>query len=446
MTSTYVADSVLADHEGTRLLDLATTEALTPTGIHDSPVFFRGFVDRPDVVAAGLLAVADVASTRYADPGLAQRIAKADPVVTGSGDRLRFESFSACNGVQARFDLLAGGLGGNRTEFGTTNVDINRPLRMALATISRQEALHLSVARDELRASTLDALHVEKKVNLPDRWVRGLAEVPLISAAMRLVGQIEGARLPSFMAALPRVSPPGPAVYLLPHRPNWLISHRPIAGAVPLAGASRVRGVERALRFATRLRIYTAETGASAWVFELPAARLTLTLSPDPYRGFSGEGSLLVLLANPESERLGRSLLGELRWSPRIEPTTLAARTGHSLENITAGLAWLAASGRLGFDLSEDAWFHRELPVESDKILRRNPRLASAQRIIDGGGVTERGDGWQVRGSDRRYLVSRELQCRCAWEDAHHGSRGPCKHVLAVILVRNSAPNRDTEP
>jgi hypothetical protein len=56
------------------------------------------------VAASGILA--DVAASRYADLGVAARLAALDPVVTASGDRLRFESFSACNSVYARLDLL----------------------------------------------------------------------------------------------------------------------------------------------------------------------------------------------------------------------------------------------------------------------------------------------------------------------------------------------------
>ncbi|MGX7672328.1 hypothetical protein [Plantactinospora sp. DSM 117369] len=63
-----------------------------------NPRFFSGFLTTPRAAAAGLLAVAEVARSRYyrpADP------ASLDPVVTGSRDRLRFESFSGCCGVRA---------------------------------------------------------------------------------------------------------------------------------------------------------------------------------------------------------------------------------------------------------------------------------------------------------------------------------------------------------
>jgi hypothetical protein len=342
--------------------------------------------------------------------------------------------------VYARFDLLAGGLGGNRASFGTTNVDINQPLRTALATVTRTEALHVSVGREELRASTPEQTHVERTVALPDRWVRGFAEVPLIQRSMSPVGELVGPQVGRLLAALPRVAPPGPTLYLLPHRPRWLVSQRPVPGAASLPGASRLRAAERVLRLATGLAVFSGPGGASAWVFGLPSARLTLVLSPEPLRGFSGEGTLLDLLAYPEAEAVGTELREIIGWDSTVDPALVAARSGHSPEDTAAGLAWLAASGRLGYDLHDRSWFHRELPIEPLQVLRRNPRLASAQKLVASHAVAMAADGWRVLSSGgARYRVSTDLRCECRWEERHQGTRGPCKHILAVLLSRTDA-------
>jgi hypothetical protein len=435
--STYATESALSSAADGQHLELATALGLTPTGLVDNPTFFSGFLARPDIAAAGLLAVADVAGTMYADFGLAKRIANLDPVVTSSGDRLRFESFSACNGVYARLDLLREGLGSGECGFGTTNIDINQPLRTALARVNRSEPLHLSVGKDELRASSLTGTHVERKVALPDRWVRGLAEVPAKSRAMTPSIQLTGPAIGRFLGGLPRIAPPGPTVHLIRLGGSIRTSNAALAGSVPLAGSARVRACDRLSRFATTLTVYAAADGCTGWVFALPGARFTLLLSPDPYRGFSGEGSLLLLLAQPEAELHGRRLLSALGWQPVIDPHQLSRATGMDEAQVTAGLGWLAGSGRLGFDLTEQAYFHRDLPVDSDAVLRRNPRLVSAQRLRDTGGVTAEDGGWLVRGSaGQHYLVSDEesLHCTCPWEAEHAEGRGPCKHILAVLL------------
>ncbi|WP_137123335.1 SWIM zinc finger family protein [Segeticoccus rhizosphaerae] len=434
--SSFAAESVLTRSPESQRLELATGLGVTPTGLVESPVFFSGFLDRPDVAASGLLAVADVAASRYADAGLAARLASMDPVVTAGGTCLRFESFSACNGVHARFDLLREGLGGGEVGFGTTNVDINPPLRKALARVNRAEAMHLSVGRDELRASSLAGTHVERKVNLPERWVRGLAEVPALTAAMTRVAELRGPAIARFFSTLPRVAPPGPSMNVLPMPSGWRLATRALPKSFPLPGVSRLRGADRIIRHASRLAVYVNVNGTTAWVFDVPGGRFTLVLSPDPFRGFSGEGTLLTLLTDSDAESHGRRVLAELGWTPLVDPKDLAERTGLGPGKVASGLGWLAACGRLGYDLTEGAWFHRELPIDSDKVLRRNPRLASARKLLESGSIRDGSDGWKVEGSyGNRYTVTKQLRCDCAWGVEHDGNRGPCKHVLAAILT-----------
>lgn len=440
MTGYQTASELTRSRDGQRL-DLATALGVTPSGLVENPTFFTGFVDRPDVTAAGLLAVADVAGSRYADAGLMSRLASLDPVVTAGGDRLRFESFSGCNGVHARFDLLREGLGDSDVGFGTTNIDVNRPLRTALARVDRAEPLHLSIGREELRASSLTGTHVERKVALPERWIRGLAEVPTLLANMRPAAELLGPAIGQFLARLPRIAPPGPDLYVVPGRGLWRTTTRPVPGGIPLRGASRLRGSDRVVRHATRMSVHVNDNGTTAWVFDVPGGRLTLVVSPDPFRGFAGEGTLLTLLTRSDAETYGRRLLAEIGWTAQVDPLALAAATGLDDGRVASGLAWLAASGRLGYDLSEQAWFHRELPIDVEKVLRRNPRLTSAKRLVADGSVQAdlNQPRWRVRGAHHQIydVVSTEgrLRCSCAWEAEHNGGRGPCKHVLAVVIT-----------
>ena len=83
-----------------------------------------GTVVDAEQCARGILAVAEVAATSYYT-----RIewSSLDPVVTSDGERLRFESFSGCGGVYARFDILPGALTGTPGELGTPNVAMPEP-------------------------------------------------------------------------------------------------------------------------------------------------------------------------------------------------------------------------------------------------------------------------------------------------------------------------------
>ena len=64
LTYRYLAPSRL-DAGG---LTLATSGGFTPSGQVANPYFFSGFMRHPDVVGAGLLAVARLARTRFYTP------------------------------------------------------------------------------------------------------------------------------------------------------------------------------------------------------------------------------------------------------------------------------------------------------------------------------------------------------------------------------------------
>ncbi|MFD5107674.1 SWIM zinc finger family protein [Streptomyces cinereoruber] len=440
----YARPSALESTGSGRLLGLETAGGLTPLGAEAHPRFFSGFLASPQVAARGLLAVADVAAARYH-----QRIrpGSLDPVVTGNGDRLRFESFSGCGGVYARLDVLDEGLGGAETGHGTTNVDVNNPLREALSRMTGDDPLHLRVGPDEMAVSTLAGAVVEKKVPLPDRWLRGFAEAQVASARFDLRAELTGAEAVRFLRSLPRTQARG-------RGPLWIAQSgrtlrpttRPGAGAVCLPGPDRLVALERVLRYATGLRVYgpvpDGAAAASAWEVTLPGMRLTLTLSPDPARGFSGEGGVLEALATEEAEQDAELVAVLLAWEPRIDPADLAAQAGLTADRVRAALTRLGTAGRVGYDVADAAYFHRELPYDADRAERHNPRLVSARRLVAEGAVELDGESAAVASGDRRYRVRESdgaLSCTCQWWADYRGRRGPCKHALAVRMVRRGA-------
>ena len=433
--SGYTAESVLTRADASDRLDLATALGATPSGLVESPTFFTGFVDRPDVTAAGILAVADVAASRYADVGVMQRLASLDPVVTAGGDRLRFESFSACNGVHARFDLLPEGLGSSEVGFGTTNVDVNQPLRTALARVDRAVPLHLSVGPDELRASSPDSTHVERKVTLPDRWVRGLAEVPSLMARMTAAGSLGGAAVGRFLASLPRVQPPGPSVHVIPLAGGWRTTSRPVQGSFPLVGVSRLRGCERILRHASHLTVHVAPNGTTAWVFHLPGSRFTLAMSPDPFRGFSGEGTLLALLSRSDAESVGRVVLGELGWGDRgCRGDRLGHRAGRPVRGGGAGVGRGVGAPRLRPD--------RRCVVPPRAPGRR--RQGTATQPAAGVGEEARGRRQRPARTDRHVLAgAREPRVRVR---RHAGGGRAEVHVRLGARARDAAGTVQARP
>jgi hypothetical protein len=467
----YQRPSAFHQADGTGRLGLETSggRALAEPSTH--PLFFTGFLGRPDAAAAGLLAVARVAGERYvagsAVRGATSSAGGADPVVTCSGDRLRFESFSSCCGVYARLDMLSEALDGEVHDRGTTNVDVNEPLRRALARIAGDDPLHLAVGPDDLAVTTVDGRAMEKKVPLPSRWLRGFAEAQVIMAACDLRAELDALEAGRFLRSLPAGSATGTtgsgarvitgrgrdAQWAVPSGRGLRLASAPTPGGVCLAGAHRLGALIPLLRHIRRLRAYgpavtvRSEPCSSAWEVELPGMRLVLSLSPATNRGFSGEGSVLDSLSAEESG--DADLIGALlQFEPRVEADLLAERSGLAPERVRRALVRLGTAGWVGYDLAEAAYFHRELPYDAALAERDNPRLRDARALIAAGAVALDGDVATVIVTDHvqrvRLGAGGQAWCTCEWWAKHRGTRGPCKHVLAARLARDAAARAAT--
>ena len=213
-----------------------------------------------------------------------------------------------------------------------------------------------------------------------------------------------------------------------------------------LVGSHRLAELGPLLRFARGLKVYSAEADTrslpmpSAWELDLGTARFTLTLSPEKHRGFSGEGALLGLLADPDAAADADLISVLLAWDPRIDIGRLSAGAQISAERTGLALSYLAATGRVGYDLAEESFFHRELPF-GPALEAMHPRLAGARALISSGSVVAGQRGALVRSGDTEHRVTFASPydlCTCPWWGKHRGTRGPCKHVLAARMAVES--------
>ena len=443
---------------------LATSGGRTSSGADEHPHLFDGFLEHAEQAATGLLAVGEVARTRfYVPPGMLARVLRhADPVITSNGDRLRFESLSPCCGVYARLDVLPDGLDRAPAASGTTNVDLNPPVRAALAGVVGGEPLHLAVG-EELAVTTLDAAVVERRVPLPRRWVAAFGEVQHACSALRPVAEVDGPEARRFVQTVTTGAGTAAPTWVATSGRGLRLTGRPGPGAVPLPGPDRLRALRPLLRHATGLRVYGpadatgatdatdaagaggasgARTGpqVSAWELELRAARLVVVLSPERSRGFSGEGGVLFDLADEQARDDAGLVSALLGFEQQVDVDALADAAGLPVGRVRAAVSHLAATGRVGFDLHEGGWFHRDLPLTSAPAPGDVPRLRDALALVESGAVSLDGAGSAVvRGDDDRVVRVDPggYTCSCPWWAKHGGSRGPCKHVLAVHVARS---------
>ena len=227
----------------------------------------------------------------------------------------------------------------------------------------------------------------------------------------------------------------------LPGRAGTARRAAPAAAVHEEAARLRSPGARGAHSGGAQPHVPSALPAASAWELTLggTGARLTLSLSPEKYRGFSGEGALLGALAAPETAAGDADLISLLLgWGPVIDLASLTASANLSAERTDATLAVLASSGKVGYDLTDAAYFHRELPLGAD-VERVHPRLADARKLVAAGKVTLT-EGGATSGDHRvRFALGHGRAagdtCTCPWWGKHQGTRGPCKHVLAARIA-----------
>jgi hypothetical protein len=440
----YLAGSTYRRSGGRDDLVLQTAAGLTPQGLVANPVFFSGTVTRPDVAAAGLRTLVEIASTRYFNP-IPGGFASLDPVVTANGDRLRCEAFSACNGVYARLDLLGQTFDGAALGFGTTNIDINPPLALALAGIRQQDPLHLSVGPSGIEMTMPQGAWVERKVKLPERWVRALAETQSLAATLKERASMDGIAWRRFVNALPMSGGSGAGVpmWLLPASGGGLRqTAKPQPDAISLHGSARLSAVKRLQHLVQSVRVHGPDVDAgtpaalSAWEFQLPGARLTLMISPEPWRGFSGEGAVLLALGQAREDDVA-TVESLLAWDPVIDQAALAQETSLEPRRVHHAMQVLATSGHVGFDLHERAYFHRQLPFVEARLEKNYPRLVAARALLAAGAVKPEMGHLSVKSDDHFHWVNLDAgqpRCTCYFWAKHKDSRGPCKHILAAQL------------
>jgi hypothetical protein len=447
------ASAAVAEPAGPRL-SLATSSPQAD-GTTSHPHFFEGRLLQPRLYAELLSAVHLVVGSRFFTPAnsVARAIRLADPVVTAGGELLRFEGFSACCSCYVRVDLLPESYDGQVVGKGTTNVDFNAPMRAALARLRDADGLALSVGRDALTLQSGGHEVIERKVALPLRWLRGMVEVQSYLAGMRHRFELKGLEALRFFRTLPKASTSRMPLWVVPSPKGPFTTTRPQPQGVRVTDTTRLRVLEALLPKAQSLAVHADEAQqASAWVLSFPGARLTLALSAEPWRGFSGEGQALRALMRMDDERAVSQVRAQLNWQSMLDTGALATTLGLSASSVEDSLRILGASGLVGFDVAQGRYFHRVLPFDLSSVEDMHPRLADARELVTQGAVrmvnaspidAEVQSGGTVH-SVRE--IDGELRCTCPWYAKHQGERGPCKHVLAVEATAASPGPTESAP
>jgi hypothetical protein len=438
----------------TELTSRRNLQLATSGGIESNPYFFSGRLTSPKQTADLLLALSAISRTRFFSPGeLRERmLAAADPVVTSDGERLRFEVFSVCCGCYARLDLDNNAVDGDWIGKGTTNVDFNPSMRVALASVMNSENVALKIGADRVEIERAGQSVVEKKVKLPVRWLKGFVEVQVYQSSLTPTLEVPALELSKQLRILPQqnITQTGTVTYLVPAGKSLRLSQRTVPGAIGVGAISRLKTIEPMLRYAKTVRIYSNDYNVSAFELILANGSFFFVLSPNAARGFSGEGQALQGLAEKTSSQVLAQVKAALVWQAKINCKELGDSLGLERNAVLAALQMLGARGLVGYDLSSGGFFHRELPFDLGLIEELHPRMKKARKLIEENKVRlKTGDAGAgeafVAGKTSEHFVQFTLEgsrCTCDWFAKNQGDRGPCSHILAAELAMQEVTPR----
>lgn len=448
--------------------------------------------DALDALREGRMKPFDHARRRYFDWAYTRRWEMAmvlDPVVTVHPDELAFEAFSRDESSYARlaakYDLFE-----KIDEFacGTTNIDFSAQLGESFERMRTYRRTRFDIDAEGFTVANLgDDAHREKKIDLPESWVKGFLQVHATMTLGLTRLRMEPVDLFNILRFLKRKkarsSPralrfdlePGKAATVvfepwdveMPLTPTNVYEGAE-RRSIRLWGRDRLGTLERLLPVAQKVDLYLAGTGMpSFWVLDLGEITFTLGLSGWTDNDWT-EGTKYELLSrrldvSPADLTATYDALSRVRYATAAQ---LATETGCGVESTVSALSFLCQGGRAMYDLGGGVYRHRELfrepfalpqavaVVAAPAPTMADPSARAAQGIFDGGHVliTARrpsAGGYKISGSVRgsdgvrhRPMIRVDAQgavadasCSCPLQQKHGLVHGACEHVLALRLA-----------
>ncbi len=416
-----------------------------------------------------------------------------DPVVSVHPDQVTFEAFSRDGGAYARVGVDRAALDeppGEEVVLGTTNVDFSAGLYEAVRRLRSIWRTELALGHDAggeavdvetrggVEGGAPERAHREKKVALPDAWVRGFVQL----GAASLVEAVRVELLPVHVHDLCRylrlhkakVSPRALRWELTPGQPAALV-HEPWEHRVVLHGSThsaaeprvirvwgrnRLRLAERVIPLARRFTLHLLGRGLPYFLTARgEGVDFTLGLSGWTKSDWSSTARLDALIARRRVG--GPGTPAPLAWleTHRLgTPDEVAAGAGVPVAQVHAALVEAASRGLVVYDLLHGVYRYRPLldrPLPPGATLGDDPEEVAARALVARGAAVVTGTRREVDGTTRvsgrvtddpthAYAPAVSLsdegavtaaECGCYFAKQHGLKLGPCAHQRALLLV-----------
>lgn len=399
-----------------------------------------------------------------------------DPIVSVQPDATFFEAFSLDESTYARVKLPHEQ---TRTQaapvYGTTNIDFSGALERELVRTRPYRPLHLTVGADSVQVDTGVSSTVEKKIDLPETWVRGLVEVQAAlslaptsltlkaSALADVLARLESEREKHGPRSLLFTLVPGelPRVTVEPWGEDFVVADEPYSGADPRSikvwGRRRLRVLQDLLPLVSEVRVDLIDSGLpSFWSVEHDGIELTIGISGWTSQDWAGRARFSAMIpasaAPPEMVEAAATALRErhslsvddaariLNVQPRDARTILQRLcvAGTAMFDPDGGTyRWRALFPNLNLESGEgpgleerrgvDMYRQGGTRITSDEVSREGREVDAT--VSDG----ERTGNTRIRRDEDGRIVY--AHCDCSHFRYHKLRLGPCRHIIATSLA-----------
>ena len=400
-----------------------------------------------------------------------------DPVITVHPDEVFFECFSQDESSYGR-------LGASYEVFknignfscGTTNIDYSSALYDEFQKIRSYKTTKFEVDPSGFDVQTQGEQEFkEKKIDLPDSWVRGFLQVNSAMALPARVIELHPMDVYNVCFILRRhkekKGPRSMRYQLTPGEPVRIVfdpwgtevvcRRSEYRGKdkeeIRVWGRRRLHILERLIPVANKFTVHLLGAGLpSFYVADLGDMTFTLGLSGWTANDWSTAGNFDLLAPRADVDDFTKRRVFEALKEKWLDtPDALANRIAVPRAAVLGALGAWTQAGRAMFDLAKNVYRARELsrePLPMDKLRFSNPREEAATRLLQGNGVQSTmrptvDGGMELSGTvkDRSHTYKPRLvidgdariksgECDCNYFQQNKLFKGPCEHMLALRM------------
>lgn len=420
-----------------------------------------------------------------------------DPIISVHPDGLLLEVFSKDEGCYAALALdneffEAQG----KTQFGTTNIDFSQELAQGIEQIRSFRTTQFAVGKETVNFQTEtapalpDTEVIEKRIQVPQTWIRGLLQVQSASQLpsdtfflkpidlynalrhLRLHADVKGKKRGLRIELVPNQQP------RLVLEPNDVVIEGSAeayqgkqAKVIRLWGRRRLALLKRFLPYAETIEVQVLGNGMpSFWI--LGGSGMSLTLAVTGFTASNWSQALnfdLLLPRRSESVAELKTVVATLQKVYVASLEDLVQTTQLSEKACRTALQQASQQGLVMYDLAHDLYRYRPLtqdPLEMSHFQFRQPAeklaydlvarqkaLSQLQMTVISLEGTEISAEITVKEDKRDYLAKLKLtdegqiskaSCSCHQIMTHGLSQGACSHLIALrIAYAEQQANRD---